>query len=227
MTVAWLSSTFKYSQMYHINYKFTWPAPLIAATCEKSIPAILILSIKISRALIHITVGDVILPSFESFPCTPPSVRYSGNSVSNWTHSLATTRSLPLITTAFSYNNVYLYKDLNYKFFSSYSKNVINNDLFNDLWCLLPAELKDRSRWKVCHPLLRLLMKMKWVTNKLYVELYFRFEFKANPINNVYRNRFCKSTYWWKFPSIRSRFTYVCLCKCHGCCFKTNVLIFL
>ena len=92
--------------------KLTWPAPLIAATCEKSIPAILILSINMSTAFTHIRVGDVILPSRESFPWTPPSVLYSGSSVSNWTHSLTTTRNFPSITTAFNYERIKIRLDL-------------------------------------------------------------------------------------------------------------------
>ena len=84
--------------------KLTCPAPLMATTCEKSIPDILILSNKMSRALTHINVGDVIRPFFEFDPWTPPVVRYSGNSKSYCTHSLASNCKFPLITTALSWN---------------------------------------------------------------------------------------------------------------------------
>ena len=82
--------------------KLTCPAPPMATTCEKSIPDILILSNKMSRALIHINVGDVIRPFFEFDPLTPPFVRYSGNSTSYCTHSLASNCKFPLMTTALS-----------------------------------------------------------------------------------------------------------------------------
>ena len=84
--------------------KLTCPAPLMATTCEKSIPDILILSNKMSRALTHINVGDVIRPFFEFDPWTPPVVRYSGSSKSYCTHSLASNCKFPLITTALSWN---------------------------------------------------------------------------------------------------------------------------
>ena len=82
--------------------ELTCPAPLMATTCEKSIPDILILSNKMSRALTHINVGDVIRPFFEFDPLTPPVVRYSGSSKSYCTHSLASNCKFPLITTALS-----------------------------------------------------------------------------------------------------------------------------